>query len=104
MRSAYNNLKQNAKRRGKDFQITFDDFEVFCVKSNYIAGKGRGAESFHVDRINEDLGYTIDNLQVLTNSENVRKYLKYSHDEKGKPTLFHVVKNKTLTEYSSAPF
>jgi len=104
MRSAYNNLRQNAKRRGKEFQISFEEFESFCVKSNYIAGKGRSAESFHVDREKEHLGYTIDNLQVLTNSENIRKYLRYQHDQKGKPINFHVVKNQPVKEDPNVPF
>ena len=93
-------LKNNAKRRGKDFSITFEEFEEFCVKSNYIAGKGRKSESYHIDRIDENKGYSIDNIQILTNKANVVKYLEYSIDELGKPDYFKIktVKNNEKTD------
>ena len=77
VRSAFNNLKSHAKQRGKPFTITLDYFRAFCIKTKYLAGRGRSADSYHVDRIDERLGYVPGNLQVLTNSENVKKYLSY---------------------------
>jgi hypothetical protein len=75
LRYAYQNLKGNAKRRGKVFDLTFDEFKQFAVKTEYIGKKGRTAESYHVDRIDPARGYTINNIQVLTNSENMRKHM-----------------------------
>lgn len=92
--SSYQNLKQNAKRRGKIFDLTLDQFREFCVRTNYIQGKGTSKESYHIDRIDENIGYTIDNLQILTNTQNIKKYLKFSEDERGKPDQFWVEKNK----------
>lgn len=77
---AYQTLKDNAKRRGKEFTLTFEQFNEFAIKTNYIARKGRKKDCLHVDRICEKDGYTKENIQVLTNSQNVRKYLKYYWD------------------------
>lgn len=41
-----------------------------------MAGKGRHADSYSVDRIDNDKGYTIDNIRVLTLSENASKGAK----------------------------
>ena len=94
--SSYQNLKQNAKRRGKVFELTLKQFKEFCVKTNYIQNKGVTKESYHIDRIDENIGYTIDNLQVLTNTQNVKKFLKFNKDERGKPIEFHTEKQKVI--------
>jgi hypothetical protein len=72
--AAYLNLKNNAKRRGKKFTLTLVQFEKFCVKTDYMQGKGKHATSYHIDRIDETKGYTIRNIQVLKNATNLRKY------------------------------
>lgn len=96
---AFYTLKNNAKRRGVVFGLTFLDFKKFAIKTNYMAKKGISSTSFHVDRIDERKGYFKNNIQVLTNSDNVKKYLTYSYNEKGKPTYFKVIKTvQTLDE------
>lgn len=85
---AYQTLKDNAKRRGKEFTLTFEQFSEFAVKTSYIARKGRKKDSLHIDRIYENNGYTKENIQTLTNSENVRKYLKYYWDEYNRKMIF----------------
>lgn len=77
MKAAFQTLRQNARRRGKEFTLTFEDFEAFCYAFDYIAGKGRKAKSYTVDRIDNEKGYTRDNIQMLTKSDNVKKYLSY---------------------------
>lgn len=74
---AFQSLRRSARRRNKEFTISLEQFTEFCVKTDYIRKKGRKGESYHIDRIDETKGYTIDNIQVLTNSENVKKYLDY---------------------------
>lgn len=88
---AYHNLKSHAKARGKVFELTFEQFREFCIATDYIAGKGRHSQGYHVDRIDETKGYTIDNIQVLTNADNVRKYLRYSYNAQNKPDNFTVI-------------
>jgi cobalamin biosynthesis protein CobT len=76
---AYSNLKNRAKQRGIPFEISLQDFKSFCHKTQYIAGKGRTANSLSVDRIDQSKGYVKGNLQALTLSENVKKYVSYCY-------------------------
>jgi hypothetical protein len=73
MRAAYNALRDNAKRRHKEFTLTFSEFKEFCVKTNYMAGKGRQKLSYTIDRAKNWLGYTKDNIQCMTKSDNSSK-------------------------------
>lgn len=98
----FQTLRNNSKRRGKDFDLTFEQFLQFAAKTNYILGKGRTRESFHIDRIDESKGYTIDNIQVLTNAENVKKFLRFSTDERGVPNYF--VNELVKPSKNTAPF
>lgn len=77
LKAAYHNLKSNAKRRNKQFDITIEQFEQFCINTKYLFGKGRTKNSLHIDRKEENVGYTIENIQVLTNLKNVKKYLEW---------------------------
>lgn len=76
MKAAFQTLRQNARRRGIDFGLTFEDFQMFCRATKYIAGKGRKKDSFTIDRINNDKGYVLSNIQMLTKSDNSRKATK----------------------------
>lgn len=99
VRYSYNNLKVNATRRGKPFTITLAYFRRFCYRTDYIAGKGRTADSYTVDRIKEHLGYIPGNLQKLKNKDNVKKYLNY--DWQNKIATIQVVNQQ---EYEDLPF
>lgn len=71
---AYYNLKNRAKQRNIVFTITIQQFREFCHKTRYMAGKGRTADSYTIDRKHEDIGYHADNIQVLAKKDNVVKY------------------------------
>lgn len=73
MRYCFQTLKDNAKRRGKKFELTYDQFSVFAIKNKLLMGKGRTAESYTVDRIRNWEGYHIDNIQRLTLAQNASK-------------------------------
>lgn len=92
---AYFTLRNNAKRRGKVFTITFDDFLAAIIPTKYMKGRGRTATSLHIDRDKEHLGYEPGNLKVRRNTDNIKKYLSWSHNEKGKPInfKFHTTEN-----------
>jgi hypothetical protein len=66
-------LRSNARRRGKDFNITLDEFKVWCAENGYMEGKGKTSNSFSIDRINDLEGYHINNMRILTLGDNVRK-------------------------------
>lgn len=68
----WNNLKKSAKRRGVAFTVTLEEFVAFCQRENFVAKVGRGPEDATIDRRDPTLGYSADNLRVLTNAENGR--------------------------------
>lgn len=70
----YVNFKGNALRRKKEFSITLEEFREFCVKTGYIIKKGMRGRNCSVDRINNNLGYSIGNIQLLTIYKNIEKY------------------------------
>lgn len=79
MKAAFQTLRQNTRRRAKEqrkpkpFTITFEDFQEFCIKTKYMAGKGRTKTSYTIDCIIELLGYVRGNLQKLSKSDNSKK-------------------------------
>lgn len=104
VRASYLNLKHNAKRRGKVFTLSFEEFAAFSVESGYMKRKGIFKRSWHIDRIREEGGYTKDNIQVLENADNVRKYLSYSYDKQGKPANFKTMTYKPQPVVEGVPF
>jgi hypothetical protein len=95
MKIAYYNHKQNARRRGKEYSLTFIQFKTFAVRVDYLAKRGRKSYSYHIDRIDETQGYHWWNIQILTNVDNVKKYMTWKYDEKGKPIEFYTVTSRS---------
>lgn len=90
IRATYNQLKQNAKRRDVPFELTLDDWKVFLtLHPEYLQKRGLNPDSASVDRLKayDDKGfklpYRLDNLQVLTLSENTLKANKERRTRKG---------------------
>lgn len=69
----YTLLKSNAKHRGKEFNLTLEEFKNFCAETGYMHLKGKSAKSASIDRINNLRGYEMGNIQVLTLSQNTCK-------------------------------
>ncbi len=82
VRYAFNNLRNRAKQRGVIFTITLAQFRDWCTKVTYIGFAGRSSESFTIDRKHNDVGYHIDNIQVLTKRDNIKKYFFYDYRSK----------------------
>lgn len=66
-------MRQNARYRKKGFNLTIDEFRIFCEKTDYLQLKGRGGGNITIDRKDNRKGYSFDNIQVLTLSQNSRK-------------------------------
>ena len=68
-------LRNNAKRRGKFFDLTYEQFLEFLKKDapNYMRKRGRTVKKLQIDRIDPDKGYTATNIQCITTLENIRK-------------------------------
>jgi hypothetical protein len=105
MRATYQILKDNAKRRGKAFSLTFDEFCKFVKQTDYIRGKGITAKSLTIDRIDETGGYHINNIRAIPNSVNIRKYLHYKHDgQKMQASVTVSRTDRNNTPYKECPF
>jgi hypothetical protein len=102
----FNALKQNAKRRQKDFQLSFDQFQTFCENTSYLVLKGREPEKYCIDRKNHHIGYTFDNIQLKTGLFNSRKsYWERSQMEQHMPDEFKNMEPETIenTEFVTEP-
>jgi len=73
----YSLLKTNAKRRGKVFTLTLEQFRQFCTETDYLVLKGKQGSNLSIDRKDNSKGYEVGNLQVLTLSANSRKGCGY---------------------------
>jgi hypothetical protein len=87
MRCCYTNLKANAKRRNKNFTITFEYFTEFCEATDYIAGKGRTRDSYSIDCIDPRLGYIPGNIRRTTVAENSKKKNHLNYDWQTKTAI-----------------
>ena len=67
-------LKQSARKRMISFTITLKQFKKLCAQTGYMEHKGRYYDCLTVDRIIPELGYTIENVQVISRQENSDKY------------------------------
>lgn len=73
LRRLFRNLKASAKRRKKDFRISFEYFREVAVRAGYDLFKGRGSTDLQIDRRRNHLGYVPGNIQVLNSREHHRK-------------------------------
>jgi heterodisulfide reductase subunit C len=85
--------RDNAKRRGIRFLLTFEEFVREIVDTGYMQRKGVYKHDLTIDRIRPELGYRAGNLQVIPNWQNVQKYkrgecwtpTKQSKEDSGTP-------------------
>lgn len=78
IRFLWHNLKAHAKERRHACDLSYEDFEKFCLKTKYHELKGLYPNSLTVDRIDETKGYSKGNIRVLEHECNVRRnYVPY---------------------------
>lgn len=85
---AYSKLKQHAKERKIAFELTPLEWECFCEATGYHELKGRNSWAMQVDRKDETGPYSLDNIQLLTTSENTAKGNRARHLPKEKQRYF----------------
>lgn len=73
LKYSFNNLRNRARQRRIEFNLTYEQYERFCLETGYDKKKGRRAGSLTIDRIDVTKGYAPGNLQVLTKSDNSAK-------------------------------
>ncbi len=76
IRRKFNIDKQNAKRRGKKFSLTFEEYSEWVREVNLLTAKGKCKGSYTIDRVRNEKGYTKDNIQKLKRVENSSKGTK----------------------------
>lgn len=69
---AFNNLRKRAHERGHSFTLSFTKFKQLWDEG-LAKNHGRGAGFLSIDRVDNDRGYSDDNVRLLTYSENSRK-------------------------------
>jgi hypothetical protein len=69
---AFAKLRNRAKERGHDFKLTREQFEKFAHDTGYRIMSGKKAHCFSINRKDSTKGYTLDNIECLTLSENSR--------------------------------
>ena len=47
VRLSFRRLRNHAKERGKEFDLSFDEFKKFCYETEYISRKGISKNNFH---------------------------------------------------------
>lgn len=74
IKTLYNRLKQSAHKRGIDFTLTILDlydlsFPITCpvlgIPMKFNRGRPQG-DSYSIDRLDSSIGYTIDNIRVIS--------------------------------------
>ena len=68
----YKAQKSNAKTRGIDFLLTFEQWLAIWNESGKLLERGRGANKFCMCRVNDSGAYEIGNVFIGTGRENVR--------------------------------
>ncbi len=84
----YLNLHQSAKKRGKDFNLTFSDVKkLLSRKTCYYTGmklsREEGNSQLTIDRIEGDKGYIKGNVVACSHWANQIKNSLYEDDRKG---------------------
>lgn len=68
-------MRYRAKKRKISFELEYEEFRDWCLEQQLQGKTGRTANDLSVDRIRSWEGYNINNLQVLTVSENSQKHI-----------------------------
>lgn len=78
----YHRLKKNAIKRGVVFEITLAEFKQWCIEVDLVAAKKSAEKRFwSVDRIKNELGYVVGNLQLMPTTENAQKAWDEDYEE-----------------------
>lgn len=93
IKAAYHHIRDRARSKRIAFTLTYEEFVGICEATGYAEGKGRHAHELHLDRIDARKGYSLDNVRVITCSENSRKgcYEKRIQLRDGRWVMLHEI-------------
>jgi hypothetical protein len=69
----YHSLKSKAKHRGRVFDITYSEWCRWCEETGYMELKGQGSEDMTIDCHEASLGYTYNNMRMISQHDNCVK-------------------------------
>src|SRR5215831_15469175 len=69
-RRTYDLHKGSAKQRGIPFDLTYEEWLSIWTASGRMAERGSGLNQYCMARFNDEGGYSIDNVRIITNAEN----------------------------------
>jgi len=72
-RAAYCTLKDHAKARRIDVLLTYEEFCSVVDQTDYIERSGRRRHELQLDRIDATKPYSLENVRVVSCSENASK-------------------------------
>lgn len=82
--TSFHDRKARANKRGIPWGITLEEWKIWWEEHpEYQSLKGRRAADLTIDRKEEEYGYFIWNIQILTNRENLTKYRRWKSKQKG---------------------
>jgi hypothetical protein len=85
LKAKFHHHKNNAIRRGIDFQLTFDEWHNIWLSSGHLADRGRGRNKYCMSRYNDSGPYAIGNVEIKTNQDNFAEVPTEKLGTKGKP-------------------
>ena len=74
LKQPFAKLRARAAERNIEFSLSFRDFVALAERTGYTLGRGRGQDALSIDRINPWRGYTLSNIQVITNRQNLARH------------------------------
>jgi len=81
---AYQDQKATAKRRGIDFNITFENWKKWWISTGKADNRGRNKGCYQMCRLNDEGAYEIENIYCATITKNMQD------KQLGKPLAEHI--------------
>lgn len=75
----YDNLRNRAKQRGKVFNLALEQFKLIwlCEPEKWKLKLDTKECMWQMDRIEEDGAYEFDNIQIISKTKNIHKYIDH---------------------------
>jgi hypothetical protein len=74
LRRAFSHHKASAKWRGIPFRLTFEEWLDIWTSSGHLSERGCRVGEYVMARLGDRGAYELGNVQIITNTENLRQY------------------------------
>ena len=74
LKRAYQAAKDNAKTRGIEFFMTFEEWTSIWERSGYLKKRGRGRGQYVMARFGDTGAYAIGNVKIITGRKNIQEW------------------------------